>query len=173
MDPLALHRPEERKVVGGDVDGSSPRALDPRSGQARQEATQTLLRSRGRRVVRGEARVHPAAKSDRARAATHQHAPVGGGAEVVQEHAPVEDRLAARPADLLEQRRNRLREDDVRAEVRHVARDRPPPGRRGVDRDDDLRSANGATRRRDVSVTNAQRRRVLVQVDACVHRRAT
>ena len=57
----------------------------------------------------------------------------------------------------LEQLRDRLGEDDVRAEVRHVPRDRTPAGRRSVDRDDDLRRATRAALRPHVAVLDAQR----------------
>ena len=71
------------------------------------------------------ASIRPAA-ADRPGAGAHQHPPVRGRPEVVEEHAPVGDRLAARPADLLEQLRHRLGEDDVAAERRQPAAHRAP-----------------------------------------------
>ena len=103
------------------------------------------LRGGGRCVVE-EARADPAAVADRARARAHHDAPVGGRAEVVDEHPAVDDRLAARPADLGEQLRNRLGQDDVAAEVGQPAADRAPAGRPGVRGDDDLRRAQPAAR---------------------------
>ena len=169
VDPLALHGPEEREVVGGDVDRSSPRALDARLGERRQQTPQAVLRPRRSWVVRREALVDAAAKSDRTGAAAHEHAPVRRRAEVVEEHACVEDRFPARPADLLQQLGNGLCQNDVRAEVRHMARDGPPAGRGSVDRHDDLGRANVAARRRDVSGVDPERRRLLVQLDTGVH----
>ena len=81
---------------------------------------------------RREALVDPAAEADRARAGAHQHAAVGGRAEVVEEHPAVGDRLAAGPADLGEQLGHGLGEHDVAAERRQQcgrAASSPPPRR--------------------------------------------
>src|SRR6476661_1352561 len=55
VDTLAADRPEERKVVGRDVDRPTPRALDTRVGKTGQQAAKALLRSRGGRCVSREA----------------------------------------------------------------------------------------------------------------------
>ena len=164
VDPRPRLRREERQVVGGDVDRPAPRALDARAREPGQQPPQPRLRALGGRQVAAEAVVDAAAESDRAGAAAHEHAPVVRRAEVVEEHPRVDDRLAAGPADLLDQLRRRLREDDVRAEVREVARRRRPAGQRGVHREHDL--AARARRRRSVSTTPSRtplHRRPLVQ----------
>ena len=125
VDPRARLRPEERQMVGGDVDRAAPRALDASAGEPGEQAAQARLGARCGRAVGAEALVDAAAEADRARAAAHQHAPVVRRAEVVEEHAAVDDRLAAGPADLREQVGRGLGEHDVRAEVREAA---APPG---------------------------------------------
>ena len=124
-------------MIRGHIDRPSPRALDPRAGKAWQQPSQALLGTRGGRRVLGEARVDATAEADRPAAAPHEHPPVVRRPEVVDEHPPVDDRLAPGPADLGEQVRHGLGEDDVRAEVRHVPANRPPAGGGGVRRDDD------------------------------------
>ena len=126
------------------------------AGAARPPRARPSRRSRLKRVV------DLAAEADRPGAAPHQHPPVVERAEVVDEHAPVDDRLAARPVDLLEQLGHRLGQHDVRAEVRQAPRGRPPAGERGVRRKHDLGRAQRAARRRDLAVAHAQRGRLLV-----------
>jgi hypothetical protein len=75
----------------------------------------------------------------------------------MQKHAPVEDRLAARPPDLLEQLRYRLGQHDVRAEVRHVPGHGTQTGGGRVHRDD-LRGPNPPARRDRLAFSNARRR---------------
>ena len=109
-----------------------------------------------------------AAVPDRPAAAPHQHAPVRGRAEVVDEHAPVGDRLAAGPAELGDQLRHRLGEDDVAPEVGQLAGERAPAGLGGVRRHDDLVGEHAPARRVElVRRSGAQRRdaRALVQLD--------
>ena len=124
VDPRARHGREERQLVAGDVDRPAPRSLDARGGEPGQQPAQPLLGPRDRRRVVEEARVDPAAAADRPRAGAHQHAAVLGRPEVVEEHPAVGDRLAARPADLREQLRHRLGQDDVAAEGRQPAASR-------------------------------------------------
>src|SRR2546423_1805565 len=71
VNPPSLHRPEERQVVGGDVDRPSPRAIDSSVGEARQQTPQAMLRPRRSCAVRREALVDAAAESDRTGAAAH------------------------------------------------------------------------------------------------------
>ena len=93
----------------------------------------------------GEALVDLAAEPDRAGAAAHQHAAVVRRAEVVQEHAAVDDRLAAGPADLLEQLRHRLGQHDVAAEDGHAGgASGLQPAAAALTRDDDLPGARPA-----------------------------
>ena len=84
----------------------------------------------------------------------------------MQEHPAVDDRLAAGPADLLEQLWHRFRQDDVRTEVGHVPRHRTPACCGGVDRHDDLARADAAARRRDLAVADPPRLAALVELDA-------
>src|SRR4029453_7627898 len=130
--------------------------LDLRLRETRQQPAQTVLRTSSRRAIAGEALVERAAKADRPRAAPQQDAAVCRGTEVGKEHPGVNDRLPAGPADLLEQLRYGLRQDDVRAEVGHVTGDRPPAGRRSVDRNDDLRRTDTAARRRPLAAAEAR-----------------
>ena len=123
---LARHRSEEREVVGRYVDRPSPRVLDACVCKTRKQSPQPALGTRRGRQIRGEALVDSPPKTDRPRTTAHQHAPVARCAEVVQEHPPVDDCLAPGPADLLEQLRHWLGQDDVGAEVRHVPRHRAP-----------------------------------------------
>src|SRR5689334_1916493 len=152
-------------MVGGDVDRTAPRTLDARLREPGQQPPQPVIGTGRRRAVAREPLVERAAEPDRARTAAHEHASVVRRAEVVQEHAAVDDRLAVGPADLLEEVRNGLGEDDVRAEVGHVRRDRPPAGSCRVDRDDDLRRTHSPGRRPDLAVPDPRRRAVLVQLD--------
>src|SRR5437764_617453 len=115
VETLAGDGAEEGQVVGGDVDRAAPGALDPSLGAAGQQPPQARLGAARSRPVAAETVVDPAAEADRARAAPHQDPPVARRAEVVHEHAPVDDRLAPGPADLLDELRDRLRQDDVRA----------------------------------------------------------
>ena len=62
----------------------------------------------------------------------------------MQEHAPVEDRLAPGPADLLEQLRDGLGQDDVAAEDGQPALERLPAGGRRVRRNDHVAGAHDA-----------------------------
>ena len=62
----------------------------------------------------------------------------------MEEHPAVDDRLAARPAELREQLGGRLGEHDVRAEVRQVAGGRRPSRERRVGCQDDLPRAQAA-----------------------------
>ncbi len=163
VDPRPRLRREERQVVGGDVDRPAPRALDPRAREPGQQPPQPRLGALRRRQVAAEAIVDAPAESDRAGAAAHEHAPVVRRAEVVEEHPRVDDRLAPGPADLLHQPGRGLRQDDVRAEVRQVARRRRPPGQRGVHREDDLARTNDSAVRLDDAVADPAHRRSLVQ----------
>jgi hypothetical protein len=70
-------------------------------------------------------------------------------AEVVQEHARVDDRLAARPADPVEQLGHRLGQDDVGAKRSQAACNGTPARGGGVDRDDDLARTDAPPRRLD------------------------
>ena len=142
-------------------------ALDARGVEPRQQPAQPGLRALGRRAVAAEALVDPAAEADRPGAAPHQHAAVVQRAEIVDEHAAVDDRLPAGPVDLLEQLRDGLGEHDVRAEVREAARGGPPARERGVRREHDLGRTQSPVRRRDLAVAHAQRRRLLVDRHAC------
>jgi hypothetical protein len=160
----AWHRAEKREVVGGDVDRSAPRPLDLRIGEAGQQTAQTVLRARRRGAVAREAVVELAAEADRAGAAAHQHPAVRSRAEVVQEHAAVDDRLSARPPDLGEQLWHRFREPDVRAEVRQVARDGTPTCGGRVDREHYLRGTHAAPRCRHLAVA-VGRRTVFMQLN--------
>ena len=88
--------------------------------------------------------------------AAHQHAPVVRRAEVVEEHAPVGDRLAARPAEaLLQQVGYRLRQDDVGAELRERARGGAPAGECRVRREHDVAGADRPFGRLHDSVAHA------------------
>ena len=118
VDPRAGHGREERQLVARDVDRPAPRPLDLRGGEPGQQPAEALLGAGDCRRVVEEARVDPARPADRPGAGAHQHPPVRGRPEVVEEHPPVGDRLAARPADLLEQLRHGLGEHDVAAERR-------------------------------------------------------
>jgi len=80
----------------------------------------------------------------------------------VDEHAAVDDRLAARPVDLLEQLRHRLGQHDVRAKVRQAACSGSPRRKCGVRRKHDLGRAQHPVRRCDLAVADAQRGRLLV-----------
>jgi hypothetical protein len=108
VDTTSQDRPEEGQAVRRDVDRPTPGPFDASAGQGRQERPQTGLGAGGGRGVVGEAAVEPPSESDRAGAAAHQDASVVRRPEVVDEHAPVRDRLAVGPADLLEQVGNRL-----------------------------------------------------------------
>ena len=173
VDPLTPHASEERQVVRGDVDGTAPCPLDPRLRQTGQQTAQAVFGARGGWEIAAEPPIDPAAQPDRARAAPHQDAPVVRRPEVVQEHAPVEDGLASGPADLLEQLRDRFRQHDVGAEVRHVPGNRPPTGRSRVHRDHDLGRAHAAAARRDVSVADPPGRGVLEDLHTGVDDRVT
>ena len=99
---------------------TGPTPVRPGRHEARTAGAAACLGPRGRRLVAREAVVETAAEADRPASAAHQHASVVRRPEVVEEHPPVDDRLAADPADLGEQLRRRLGEDDVGAEVRQV-----------------------------------------------------
>ena len=68
----------------------------------------------------------------------HQHAAVVRRAEVMEEHAPVDDRLAAGPADLVEQLRHGLGQHDVAPELRQPAREPDASRQSSVRREHDL-----------------------------------
>ena len=105
--------------------GPLQRARDRRSGEGRKQLAQAAFGAGLRGHVVEDPGADAVAEPEPARAAAHQHAPVWRRAEVVEEHAPVDDRLAPRPADLLEQLRHRLGEDDGAPEVRLAAAERP------------------------------------------------
>src|SRR5207248_3154117 len=98
---------EGREVVSRDVDRSATRPLEPDLGEIGQQEAKTGRCTSNRRPISGEAAVDATADPDRARAAPHHHPAVVRRPEVVQEHAPVGDRLTAGPVDLLEQVRDR------------------------------------------------------------------
>ena len=176
MDAAARHRADEGEAVGAYVDRTAPGVSHANVPEIGQQASEALLRpARRRRVVR-EAPVDPVAVADRAGAAAHQHASVRRRAEVVEEHAPVGDRLAPGPADLLEQLRDRLGEDDVAAEDGQPAANRLPVGGRRIDRDDRLgRADDAASRLEHVRRARAQPRDEgpLVELDPGVENRGT
>ena len=138
VDPPPRHRAEERLVIRRDIDRPAPGVRDARRSEGGQQLPKPELRAPRRRGVGGEAPVDGSAEADRARAAAHQHAPVVRGAEVVDEHPPVRDRLTTGPADPLEQLGHRLGEDDVAPEVRQLPPRRPPARHPGVRRDHDV-----------------------------------
>src|SRR5205085_12440718 len=94
---------EKREVVGRHVDRPAPRAFDPRAREVGQETAQARLGPGRSRDVFAEASVDSAAEADRPRAAAHDDAAVVRRAEVVEEHAAVEDRLPPGPVDRREQ----------------------------------------------------------------------
>ncbi|MDB5092890.1 MAG: hypothetical protein JWO85_991, partial [Candidatus Eremiobacteraeota bacterium] len=147
-------------MIGGDIDRAAPCAFDLGAREAGQQTAQAGFCTRCSGGIVREARVHAAAEADRPAAAPHDDAAVVGRAEVMEEHPSVDDRLAAGPADLGEEVRHRLRQHDVRAEVRHVAAHRPPPTRGRVRRHDD--------RLRAAQILDAPHGRSLVHGDSCV-----
>jgi len=166
VDPRTRLGAEERQMVGGDVDRPTPRPLDARPAEPRQQPPQPGFGASGRRRIGREPPVECAAVSDRPGAAAHQHAPVVRRPEVVEEHPPVDDRLAGGPADLLEQLGFRLGEHDIRAEVREAPPRGTPPGQRRIRRQHDLGRAQHTVRGRHLSVAHTQGRRALVHRDA-------
>ena len=105
---------DERQVRRRDVDRPAPRALDPaarrapgRSGRGRRFARAITSGSTSiRPPVRAPAAIRPPAQPNRIR-------PSRRGAQVVQQRAAVADRLAAGPADRLDDVRDGLGEHDV------------------------------------------------------------
>jgi len=146
---------EERQVVPRHVDRASPGAVDLRAGERRQQLPQPTLSACSSRRVGAEARIEPAAVADRPGTAPHQDTAVRSRTEIVQEHSPVDDRLAARPADLVEQLGHGFSQDDVAAEVRQRTGERPPARRGGVDGEYDLTRAHPAARERELPVSDA------------------
>src|SRR5438105_8271411 len=100
-------------MVRGHVDRTSPGAFDARIREAGKQSAETALRTGRGRAVPGEAIVEPSAEADGTGPAAHQDAAVVRRAEVVEEHASVDDRLPARPADPLDELRDGLGEDDI------------------------------------------------------------
>ncbi len=125
------------------------------------------MRARLGRDVVEDARPDPCARLEPARAAAHQHAPVGRRPEVVEEHAAVCDRLAACPSDLLQQFGDGLGQDDGAGERRLAARERPagPPC---VQREHDLAGTDTPVRRPERTRADGRDRRVLEDVGARV-----
>src|SRR4051812_35830740 len=93
VDARSRLRAEEGEVVGRDVDRSAPRPLDADAREAGEQASQARLRASGRWPIERETVVDPPSEADWAAAAAHEHAPVPCRAEVVEEHASVDDRL--------------------------------------------------------------------------------
>ena len=88
--------------------------------------------------ARPRARGHPPAGP------AEEDAVVARGPQVVQQRAPVGDRLAAAPAELVEHVRYRLRHDDVARGDRQAVAQRLDRARRGVDGQDGRRRAHAA-----------------------------
>ena len=164
MDPRAGDGAEAGQPVGGDVDRAAPAGGDARVRESGEELTQTLVRARLRRQIVEHACANPAPGLQPPGAASHQDAAVGRRPEVVEEHAAVRDRLAARPADLLEQLRDRLRQDDSTAERRLPPADRPARRPR-VQREHDFGRADGSGRCIEPSGLDRGHGRVLVELD--------
>ena len=147
-----------------------PMPVDSGLGEARQQPAQPLLGPpHGRRVVE-EPRVDPATAADRTGGRAHQHPPVGRRPDVVEEHPAVRDRLAAGPADLRDEIRHRLGEDDV---VPNGVSDRLA-GRQPLIHALVATTTSGTRRRPPAVLTSPGRIAVsggAVQHDACTERR--
>ena len=87
----------------------------------------------------------------------------------MQEHAPVDHGLAARPVDLLEQLGHGLGQDDVAAEGGHLPAQRLPAGRSRVDGHHDLLRPHGAVLGADHAVLDPRHPRVLVEARLACH----
>ena len=134
MDSAAAS--EDRKVRRGDVDRAAPRVGHCAAARLREEAAQRALCLRDDVRVELEPVGRPAAHPHRAAAPAEHDPAVTCRARVVDERSAVDDRLAARPAKLVEDVRNGLGEDDVA----RCDREREPiageRGGRGVDGED-------------------------------------
>ena len=151
MDPPAGQRPEPRPMVVGDVDRAAPGVLDPDVGEAREPAPKAVggaSRAAPTSWVNGPP--DPAAPARPAAAAAERDPAIGGRPPVVEREPCVGDALAAGPADLREPVRDRLGEDDVARPRDEPAAERPPAGRPGVRRDDDLVGLDPAAPRREL-----------------------
>ena len=136
---------EERQPVRRHVDRPAPGALDAHTVEPGEQAAQAGLGAPLYRGVGEEAVVDLAAEPDLPGPGAHQHAAVVGRAEVVEERAPIGERLMPGPADLRERIRRGLGEDDPAAHVRDPVGNRPPAGHPGVRREDDRIRADRPT----------------------------
>ena len=125
-------QPDDRGAVrGGDVDRPAPGVRHPASRELGEEAHEVRLDLGDDAVVD----VHPAARPRAGRhppAGPAEHDPViARRPHVVQQRAPVGDRLAAAPAERVDHVRHRLGADDVAGRDREpVAQRRQRPARR-------------------------------------------
>ena len=109
----AATAPEDRQVRGGDVDRPAPGMRHLTAAGLREEARQALTRRRDDVAVELES-VRGAASDAHRAAAPAEHDPAVAGRPCVVDECPaVHDRLAVRPAELLQDVGNRLGEDDV------------------------------------------------------------
>jgi hypothetical protein len=146
VEPRSGHRAEARELVGRDVDRPTPARGDRSRAEAREQFAQAAFGAGLRREILEDPQAYAVSDSEPARAAPHEDAPVGCRAEVMQEHAAVDDRLTAGPADLVQQLRYRLGENDRAAEVRLAAAERPL-GAPDVKREHHLACPDGAAGR--------------------------
>ena len=147
----------------------------PRSSgeEAAQVAAVCSPRRGGRQLF---ATTDPRAAGDPASAPPERDPAVARRAEVVHEPAPVGDRLAAGPADLLEHIRHRLGEDDVARGHRQPGRaaaEAPPPVPGRDDRGAGADAAAAVSTRTGGSVTQRRRSRRLVDRHAGVQQAIT
>ena len=143
---------EDRQVRGGDVDRTAPGMRDLLSAQLREEANEAPARALDHTRVELQPARPLAGEAHRSSAPAEGDAAVACGPHVVNESAAVDDGLATGPAELLEDVRDGLGEDDV---TRGHCERQPIAGEarsRGVDREHGCASPHAALARLDAPV---------------------
>ena len=104
---------EDRHVRGGDVDWPAPGVRHFASARLREEAREALARRSDDAAVELQPVGDASREPHRAASPAEGDPTVACRPHVVHERAAVDDRFAARPAELVEHIRDRLRENDV------------------------------------------------------------
>ena len=126
----AAQRHDHRQVGRRGVDRASPGVGEAALAEAREVVAEVGGGEADDIGVQLGAAAQARAHRDPAPAPAEHDPAVGGGAEVVEQGAAVGDALAAGPADLLQQVRDGLGEDDVGGGDRDPVAQRPPRARR-------------------------------------------
>ena len=113
VNAVTVEAADHGQVGRGDVDRAAPGVLDSASPERREETDELALHLGDHAAVQLDAAVQAGARRQPAASPAEDDAPVGGGAEVVDQVSRVGDALAARPAELGEHVGHRLGDHHV------------------------------------------------------------